>query len=96
MKYVKLGTTGLDVSAICLGCMSFGDPQRGGHPWSLAEDDARVILRQAIEAGINFLDTANVYSAGSSEDAFAVGRGVTSQSLRDGPCLCRCFGHSRR
>ncbi len=68
MDDVKLGNTGLEVSKICLGCMSFGEPDRGGHPWSLGEEDARVILRSAIESGINFLDTANVYSAGSSEE----------------------------
>jgi aryl-alcohol dehydrogenase-like predicted oxidoreductase len=81
MDYVKLGSTGLEVSKICLGCMSFGEPQRGGHPWSLGEDDARVILRAALEAGINFLDTANVYSAGSSEEI--VGRAIADFSTRD-------------
>ena len=59
MKYRKLGTTGLDVSAICLGCMSYGEPDRGPHPWSLGEDDARPFFRQALDAGINFFDTAN-------------------------------------
>jgi 1-deoxyxylulose-5-phosphate synthase len=68
MEYVKLGSTGLEVSRLCLGCMSFGDPGRGGHPWSLGEEAARPIIRQALEAGVNFLDTANVYSDGSSEE----------------------------
>jgi aryl-alcohol dehydrogenase-like predicted oxidoreductase len=68
VKYLKLGRTGLDVSKICLGCMSYGDASRGGHPWVLDEDAARPFIRQALEAGINFFDTANVYSAGSSEE----------------------------
>jgi aryl-alcohol dehydrogenase (NADP+) len=76
MKYVKLGRTGLDVYRICLGCMSFGDPGRGGHPWSLDEEASRPLIRQAIEAGINFFDTANVYSLGSSEE-------ITGRALKD-------------
>ena len=68
MKYSRLGHTGLEVSRICLGCMSFGDPQRGNHEWTLSEADSRPILRKAYEAGINFFDTANVYSLGSSEE----------------------------
>ena len=76
MKYRKLGNTGLDVSAICLGCMSYGEPDRGAHPWSLGEDDARPFFRQALDAGINFFDTANTYSAGSSEE-------ITGRALRD-------------
>jgi aryl-alcohol dehydrogenase (NADP+) len=81
MEYRKLGSTGLDVSRICLGCMSFGDPQRGGHPWSLSEDAARPIIRQALEGGINFFDTANVYSDGSSEEI--VGRALAEHSKRE-------------
>src|SRR5674476_1334752 len=68
MKYVKLGNTGLDISPISLGCMTFGDPNRGNHSWSLSEDESRPLIKQAIEAGINFFDTANVYSDGSSEE----------------------------
>jgi len=68
MKYVRLGRTGLQVSRLCLGCMSFGDPNRGSHSWTLPEDQSRPILRAAWEAGINFFDTANVYSLGSSEE----------------------------
>src|SRR5450759_1709583 len=67
MKYVKLGNTGLDISPISLGCMTFGDPNRGNHSWSLSEDESRPLIKQAIEAGIKFFDTANVYSDGSSE-----------------------------
>ncbi len=68
MKYVRLGQTGLEVSRICLGCMSYGEPNRGTHPWTLPEDESRPFLRAAWEAGINFFDTANVYSLGSSEE----------------------------
>ena len=68
MDYVKLGRTGLDVSRICLGCMSYGDASRGGHPWVLDEESARPFFKRALDAGINFFDTANVYSVGSSEE----------------------------
>ncbi len=68
MKYTRLGKTGLEVSRICIGCMSFGDPKRGNHEWSLPEEDSRPIIRKAWEAGINFFDTANVYSDGTSEE----------------------------
>jgi aryl-alcohol dehydrogenase-like predicted oxidoreductase len=74
MRYRKLGKTGLEVSVITLGCMSFGAPDRGGHPWSLDEGASRDIIKQALDAGVNFLDTANVYSAGSSEEI--VGKAV--------------------
>src|SRR6266581_2073470 len=76
MEYVKLGSTGLDVSPACLGCMSYGEPGRGPHPWSLDEETSRPFFRRAIEAGINFFDTADVYSAGSSEE-------ITGRALRD-------------
>ncbi|MBO1754220.1 aldo/keto reductase [Allobranchiibius sp. CTAmp26] len=76
MKYTRLGTTGLQVSQIALGCMSYGDPQRGPHPWSLDEEASRPFFRQAIEAGVTFFDTANVYSAGSSEE-------ITGRALKD-------------
>jgi len=68
VDYVNLGRSGLKVSRICLGCMSYGDPQRGAHEWSLPQDDAAPFFTQALDAGINFFDTANVYSAGSSEE----------------------------
>jgi len=74
MRYVKLGKTGLDVSVITLGCMSFGEPDRGRQAWTLGEPASREVIKQALDAGINFLDTANVYSAGSSEEI--VGRAV--------------------
>ena len=81
MEYTKLGSTGLEVSRICLGCMSFGEPGRGGHPWSLGEDSARPIIRMAFEQGINFFDTANVYSDGSSEEI--VGKVLRELGRRD-------------
>jgi 1-deoxyxylulose-5-phosphate synthase len=68
MQYAKLGSTGLDVSRICLGCMSYGVPDRGAHPWSLDEGRARPFIKRALESGINFFDTANVYSDGTSEE----------------------------
>ena len=68
MRYAKLGNTGLDVSRVILGCMSWGDAARGWHPWILDEEAARTIIRQALEAGITTFDTANVYAGGSSEE----------------------------
>jgi 1-deoxyxylulose-5-phosphate synthase len=76
MEYTRLGTTGLQVSRICLGMMSFGDPARGGHPWSLPEEQSRSVIEKALAAGITFFDTANVYSAGSSEE-------ITGRALKD-------------
>jgi len=68
MEYVKLGNTGLDVSKISLGCMSFGDADQGIHDWVLNEKDSRKIIKKALDLGINFFDTANVYSLGTSEE----------------------------
>ena len=76
MRYTKLGNTGLDVSRLTLGCMSWGDASRGGHQWVLDEDAGRGIIKDALEAGINFFDTANVYSAGTSEE-------ITGRALND-------------
>jgi aryl-alcohol dehydrogenase (NADP+) len=81
MQYTRLGNTGLEVSRICLGCMSYGEPERGGWPWSLPEDQAQPFFRKALDAGINFFDTANVYSAGSSEEI--TGRALLSMTSRD-------------
>lgn len=67
MNYVKLGNTGLDISRLCLGCMTFGEPDAGTHPWTLGEEASRPIIKHAVEQGINFFDTANSYSAGTSE-----------------------------
>ncbi|MEO8081287.1 MAG: aldo/keto reductase [Caldimonas sp.] len=67
MTFTKLGRTGLDVSRLCLGCMSYGEPDRGNHPWTLGDAASRPFIRKALDLGINFFDTANVYSAGTSE-----------------------------
>ncbi|MCM3515518.1 aldo/keto reductase [Nocardioides sp. P86] len=76
MRYTRLGSSGLEVSVVTLGCMSWGDPSRGGHPWVLDEDAGRAIIRDALEAGVTVLDTANVYSGGSSEE-------ITGRAVRD-------------
>ena len=76
MRYETLGKTGLEVSVVTLGCMSWGDATRGGHKWVLDEDAGRRIIKEALDAGINFFDTANVYSAGSSEE-------ITGRALND-------------
>jgi aryl-alcohol dehydrogenase-like predicted oxidoreductase len=68
VKYTKLGSTGMDVSRICLGCMGFGDAERWVHKWVLDEENSRPIIKMALELGINFFDTANVYSIGRSEE----------------------------
>jgi aryl-alcohol dehydrogenase-like predicted oxidoreductase len=81
MTYVRLGRTGLEVSPVCLGCMSYGVPDRGPHPWSLDEESARPFIRRAVELGINFFDTANVYSDGTSEEI--VGRALNDYARRD-------------
>lgn len=81
MKYRKLGRTGLDVSAVCLGCMTYGVPERGAHPWTLDEEQSRPLIRQAVDAGINFFDTANVYSDGTSEEI--VGRALKDFTRRE-------------
>jgi aryl-alcohol dehydrogenase-like predicted oxidoreductase len=81
MQYVKLGSTGLDVSRICLGCMSYGDRARGGHQWVLDEETSRSFIKRALDAGVNFLDTANSYSGGSSEEF--VGRALRDYARRD-------------
>jgi aryl-alcohol dehydrogenase (NADP+) len=81
MRYLKLGSTGLDVSALTLGCMSWGDASRGGHQWVLDEDAGRGIIKDALEAGVTFFDTANVYSAGSSEEI--TGRAIADFANRE-------------
>lgn len=81
MDYVRLGNTGLEVSRLCLGCMTYGDPQLGAHPWTLPEEQSRPLIRQALELGINFFDTANSYSAGTSEAI--VGRALREFARRD-------------
>jgi len=76
MEYTRLGRTGLEVSRLCLGCMSYGDPARGNHAWTLPEAESRPFIKKALELGINFFDTANVYSDGSSEE-------IVGKALKD-------------
>jgi aryl-alcohol dehydrogenase-like predicted oxidoreductase len=76
MEFTRLGRTGLKVSRICLGCMSYGVPERGAHPWSLPAEQARPFISRALELGINFFDTANVYSDGTSEE-------ILGEAIRD-------------
>src|SRR5215468_9783359 len=81
MEYAKVGRTGLEVSRICLGCMSYGAPDRGNHAWSIDEAEARPFINRALEGGINFFDTANRYSLGSSEEI--LGRAIKDFARRD-------------
>ncbi len=81
MDQVRLGSTGLEVSRICLGCMSYGESDRGGHAWTLDEEASRPFINKALELGITFFDTANVYSNGSSEEI--LGRAVRDFANRD-------------
>ncbi|HEU0218674.1 MAG TPA: aldo/keto reductase, partial [Stellaceae bacterium] len=94
MKYTKLGRTGLDVSRICLGCMSYGGGNRGNHAWSLGEEESRPFIKKALEAGINFFDTANRYSLGRSEEI--LGRAIRDFARRDEVVLAtKVYGRMR-
>jgi aryl-alcohol dehydrogenase-like predicted oxidoreductase len=81
MEYVKLGNTGMDVSRLCLGCMGFGVVERSFHKWVLDEEGSRPIIKKALEIGINFFDTANVYASGTSEEI--LGRALKDYANRD-------------
>jgi aryl-alcohol dehydrogenase-like predicted oxidoreductase len=81
MEYTKLGRTGLDVSRICLGWMSYGGGNQGNHAWSLSEEESRPFIKKALEAGINFFDTANRYSLGDSEEI--LGRAIKDFARRE-------------
>jgi aryl-alcohol dehydrogenase-like predicted oxidoreductase len=81
MEYVKFGKTGLGVSRLCIGCMTYGIPERGPHPWTLDENKSRPLIKQAVELGINFFDTANVYSDGTSEEI--LGRALKEFTRRE-------------
>jgi aryl-alcohol dehydrogenase-like predicted oxidoreductase len=81
MEMIRVGGSGLQVSRLCLGCMTYGSPDRGPHIWTLAEEDSRPLIRQALEAGINFFDTANMYSDGSSEEI--LGRAIRDHARRE-------------
>ena len=76
MDYANLGQSGLRVSRVCLGCMTYGVPDRGAHPWSLDEEKSRPFIKRALDLGINFFDTANTYSDGTSEE-------IVGRALRD-------------
>jgi 1-deoxyxylulose-5-phosphate synthase len=81
MEYKNLGSTGVKVSRICLGCMTYGVPERGAHTWTLREEESRPLIKQALELGINFFDTANTYSDGTSEEI--VGRALKDFGRRE-------------
>ena len=81
MNFTKLGRTGVDVSRICLGCMTYGEGSKGSHPWTLPEEDGRRFIKQALDLGINFFDTANSYSGGTSEEF--LGRALRDFARRD-------------
>lgn len=81
MDYVNLGKTGVQVSRLCLGCMTYGVPERGSHPWTLPEEEGRPFIRRALELGINFFDTSNSYSDGTSEEI--LGRAIRDFARRD-------------
>lgn len=81
MQYMQLGNSGIKVSRLCLGCMSFGDPASRMHAWTLDPDRSEAIIRHALDLGINFFDTANTYSAGTSEEY--LGRSIKNNVARD-------------
>ncbi|TWI57648.1 aryl-alcohol dehydrogenase-like predicted oxidoreductase [Pseudomonas duriflava] len=81
MDYKNLGSTGLKISPLCLGCMTYGVPERGNHPWTMGEAESRPLIKKALDMGINFFDTANAYSDGTSEEI--VGRALRDFVLRD-------------
>ncbi|MFD5538621.1 aldo/keto reductase [Streptomyces sp. NPDC127079] len=94
MQYIKLGTTGLDVSPIAIGAMTYGEPDRGHPVWSKGEQDARPLIQHALEAGINFFDTANMYSNGSSEEI--LGRALKDFADRDDVVIATKLRHPMR
>jgi aryl-alcohol dehydrogenase-like predicted oxidoreductase len=94
MRHRKLGTTGLDVSPVAIGAMTYGDPGRGHPVWSLDEEASRPLIRHAIEAGINFFDTANLYSYGSSEEI--LGRALRDFADRDDVVIATKLRHQMR
>jgi 1-deoxyxylulose-5-phosphate synthase len=89
MEYTKRGRTGLDVSRICLGCMSYGGGNQG---WSLGEEASRPIIKKAIEAGFNFFDAANRYPPGNSEEI--LGRAIKDLARRDEVVIATSLGES--
>lgn len=81
MEYMNLGQTDINVSRLCVGCMSFGDPASNFHAWTLNADDSEMLIKRALDLGINFFDTANIYSAGTSEEY--LGRAIKNNIARD-------------
>src|SRR5579859_6009186 len=94
MDYIKLGRSGLEVSPIAIGAMSYGEPGRGHPAWSLGEEDSRVLIKHALDAGINFFDTANLYSFGSSEEI--LGRALRDFADRDAVVIATKLRHPMR
>ncbi|WP_028932439.1 aldo/keto reductase [Pseudonocardia spinosispora] len=94
MHYIKLGNTGLDVSPIAIGAMTYGEPDRGHPVWSLDEESSRPLIRHALEAGINLFDTANMYSQGSSEEI--LGRALRDFADRDDVVIATKLRHPMR
>jgi 1-deoxyxylulose-5-phosphate synthase len=94
MEYLNLGKSGLKVSRLCLGCMSYGVPERGSHPWSLNEAQSRPFIKRALELGINFFDTANAYSDGTSEEI--LGRAIRDLAGRDEVVIATKLFYPRR
>lgn len=90
MHYIPLGDTDLRVSRLCLGCMTFGEPDRGNHAWTLPEESSRPLIKYALEGGINFFDTSNNYSDGSSEEILLRAARICPTRFRD----CRDQGLS--
>jgi 1-deoxyxylulose-5-phosphate synthase len=94
MRYIKLGSTGLDISPIAIGAMTYGEPDRGHPVWSLGEDDSRPLIKHALDTGINFFDTANMYSQGSSEEI--LGRALKDFADRDDIVIATKVRHPMR
>jgi 1-deoxyxylulose-5-phosphate synthase len=94
LQYLKLGNSGLDVSPLAVGAMTYGDPRRGHPVWSLPEAESRILIRHAIEGGINFFDTANIYSQGSSEEI--LGRALRDYANRDEVVIATKLRHPMR
>jgi aryl-alcohol dehydrogenase-like predicted oxidoreductase len=94
MRYIKLGASGLDVSPIAIGAMTYGEPDRGHPVWSLDQADSRPLIKHALDAGINFFDTANLYSLGSSEEI--LGRALLDYANRDDVVICTKVRHPMR
>jgi 1-deoxyxylulose-5-phosphate synthase len=94
MRYIKLGASGLDVSPVAIGAMTYGEPGRGHPVWSLGEADSRPLIKHALDVGINFFDTANIYSLGSSEEI--LGRALLGYADRDDLVICTKVRHPMR